>query len=493
MAQDGKLKVNKITGSLIGLAIGDAMGAPYEFKTPPYEIAHDYVRGGVHNVTIGEWTDDTSMALCLAQSLIDHDGFSAKDQMDRYLAWYEEGYFSTREECFDIGNTVASALMQYKTSQEPYSGIKGDKNSGNGSLMRLAPIALKYYDDKEKLIEYAAKSSQTTHQSELAVDACIFYAQLIAGAIRGDSKEKILSQDYTDATTLREEVRAVAKGSHKESRVYKPTGYVIATLETALHAFYRFNTFEEGLLYVIALGYDADTVGAVYGELAGAYYGYDAIPQRWKLELMQHDTIYTMAEKLIHLTKNSNLVNKDILKHIHILVGDITSINTEVIVNAANYRLLGGGGVDGAIHKAGGAQILKECKILRHTQYPDGLPVGEAVITSAGNLKAKYVIHTVGPKYRSDKHPEQKLISCYKKSLLLADQYQCASIAFPAIATGIYGYPKNKAAKIAYMSISSILETCHNVKDVVFVFYTQEDAEIFRSENDLDQIQEEEN
>jgi ADP-ribosyl-[dinitrogen reductase] hydrolase len=304
-------KLNSTTGSLIGLAIGDALGAPYEFKIPPYDVANDYVRGGAHNVDIGEWTDDTSMALCLAQSLIDNNCFNAKDQMDKYLAWYEEGYFSTRSTCFDIGNTVATALMHYKMSKDPYSGIKGDKNSGNGSLMRLAPIALKYHDDKEKLIEYAAKSSQTTHQSELAIDACIFYAQLIAGAMQGDSKEKLLSKNYIDTTTLREELSAIAKGSYKESRVYKPTGYVIATLETALHAFYRFDTFEEGLIHVIGLGYDTDTVGAVYGQLAGAYYGYDAIPHRWRSQLMQHDRIYTMAQEVAALAVLSKPASKE--------------------------------------------------------------------------------------------------------------------------------------------------------------------------------------
>jgi len=166
---------------------------------------------------------------------------------------------------------------------------------------------------------------------------------------------------------------------------------------------------------------------------------------------------------------------------IHILVGNVTTVNTEVIVNAANYRLLGGGGVDGAIHKAGGSQILEECKSIRNSTYPDGLPVGEAVITTAGNMKAKYVIHIVGPQYKFDENPKQSLVSCYRNSLLLADKYKCASIAFPAIATGIYGYPKEEAADIAYETVNHVMNECEYVKDIVFIFYSKDDATYLES------------
>jgi len=166
--------------------------------------------------------------------------------------------------------------------------------------------------------------------------------------------------------------------------------------------------------------------------------------------------------------------------NIHILVGDITTVNTVAVVNAANYRLLGGGGVDGAIHKAGGSEILKECKQLRETQYPDGLLVGEAAITTAGNMKAKYVIHTVGPKYKSDSSPQESLSACYKNSLLLADKYECSSIAFPAIATGIYGYPIDEATNIAYETITKTMHECKYIKDIVFVFHSDNDAIILR-------------
>jgi len=470
-------KINKITGSLIGLAIGDAMGAPYEFMTRGYDIKSNYAEGGIHNVSLGEWTDDTSMALCLSQSLIDKNGFNAKDQMDKYLSWYEDGYFCTRPKCFDIGNTVVRALGLYKKSNEPYSGIEGDDNSGNGSLMRLAPIALRYHNSLE-LIEFASKSSQTTHKSELAIDSCIFYAQLIAGAINGLSKDILLSSEFINKKSLRREVVHVVEGSYKRKTVFKPTGYVIDTLETALMAFYKFDNFEDGLLHVIALGEDTDTVGAVYGQLAGAYYGYDAINEKYKSQLQMHDKIYNIAKELYEISKDEKKETEGDVK-IHVLVGDITTVNTDIIVNATNYRLLGGGGVDGAIHKAGGSKILEECKTLRATTHPNGLSVGEAVLTTAGKMKARYVIHTVGPKYNTDTNPKESLTSCYKNSLLLADKYKYSSIAFPAIATGIYGYPKDEAAKIAFETISKVKKECKYIKDIVFVFFSEEDAEQF--------------
>lgn len=170
---------------------------------------------------------------------------------------------------------------------------------------------------------------------------------------------------------------------------------------------------------------------------------------------------------------------------IHVLVGDITTVNTDVIVNTANYRLLGGGGVDGAIHKAGGNKILEECKILRDTKYQNGLPVGEAVITNAGNLKASYIIHTVGPKFQFDDNPQCSLESCYTNSFLLAEQHKCSSIAFPSISTGVYGYPKEEANKIAYSIIRNLLLTATSIENVIFVFYSHEDAEIFKSVNSI--------
>jgi len=162
-----------------------------------------------------------------------------------------------------------------------------------------------------------------------------------------------------------------------------------------------------------------------------------------------------------------------------IKTGDITKENVCVIVNAANSSLMGGGGVDGAIHRAGGTHILEACRKIRKEQYSDGLPTGEAVATTAGNLAAKYVIHTVGPIYHQcgDRCAEQ-LASCYAESLKVAVELGCKEIAFPAISTGVYGYPKEKAARIAYETVKDFLEKRDDM-EVSFVFHNNEDKEIF--------------
>jgi O-acetyl-ADP-ribose deacetylase (regulator of RNase III) len=163
-----------------------------------------------------------------------------------------------------------------------------------------------------------------------------------------------------------------------------------------------------------------------------------------------------------------------------VLTGDITSQDVNAIVNAANSTLLGGGGVDGAIHDAGGPQILEECQQIRATTYPNGLPTGDAVITTAGNLPAQYVIHTVGPIYgRNPEHEAELLAACYQNSLRLARQYSVSSIAFPSISTGAYGYPKPEAAAVSSKAIKEFLAADNQIREVRLVFFQQRDAGVF--------------
>jgi O-acetyl-ADP-ribose deacetylase (regulator of RNase III) len=163
-----------------------------------------------------------------------------------------------------------------------------------------------------------------------------------------------------------------------------------------------------------------------------------------------------------------------------VVVGDITRLDVDAIVNAANATLLGGGGVDGAIHDAGGPAILAACKEIRRTQYPQGLPTGEAVITTGGNLPARHVIHTVGPIYgRHDGQEAQLLKACYQNSLALASQHGLTSIAFPAISTGAFGYPQPEAAQVASEIIKSYVLTDDQIREVRLVFFQLRSAEIF--------------
>jgi O-acetyl-ADP-ribose deacetylase (regulator of RNase III) len=162
-----------------------------------------------------------------------------------------------------------------------------------------------------------------------------------------------------------------------------------------------------------------------------------------------------------------------------VTVGDITAEEVDAIVNAANSTLLGGGGVDGAIHRGGGSKIVEECREIRRTQYPSGLPTGKAVITTAGRLPAKHVIHTVGPVYGQDKPEDALLADCYENSLTLASENGLATISFPAISTGVYGYPKNAAARVASTSIAKFLDTNNVIVEVRLVFFHRFDADIF--------------
>ena len=173
-----------------------------------------------------------------------------------------------------------------------------------------------------------------------------------------------------------------------------------------------------------------------------------------------------------------------------VLVGDITEMQVDAIVNAANSSLLGGGGVDGAIHRAGGPQILEECKEIRRTRFPDGLPTGEAVLTTGGDLKARYVIHTVGPIYGSSGGRDAELLAaCYRNCLALAVEHNLKTLAFPSISTGAYGYPRDEAAKVSSEAIREFLKNDDSIEKVHLVFYRREDADVFLQNPTLTECQ----
>ena len=287
-------------GSLMGLVAGDALGATVEFEPPgTFEPMTDMVGGGPHNLEPGQWTDDTSMALCLAESLVECGGFDERDQMNRYVRWWKDGYLSSKDRCFDIGNTVKAALKRYRRTDDPFAGSTDPYSAGNGSLMRLAPAPLFYAADPEEAIRMSGESSRTTHAARTCIDACRYYGGLIVGAVNGASKDELLSPRYTpvaglwDREPLGEKIANIADGSfrrneppvdpeHPEPDEIVGTGYVVKSLEAALWAFHKAGDFAEGCLLAANLGDDADTTPAIYGQLAGAHYGFDSIPERWR-------------------------------------------------------------------------------------------------------------------------------------------------------------------------------------------------------------------
>ena len=299
--------IDRFRGCLLGLAAGDALGTTLEFKPPgSFEPISDMVGGGPFGLKPGQWTDDTSMALCLAVSLIERGGFDAGDQMDRYVRWMREGYMSSTGRCFDIGNTTRVALSRYAATGDPWSGPTDAMYAGNGSLMRLAPVPMYFAGSPREAIDRSADSSRTTHGAQEAVDACRYFSGLLVGALRGVDKHMLLSSHYCpiaghwDQQPLASKVAAIANGSFKEKNPpeIQGTGYVVDTLEAVLWAFNRSDDLRSGALMVVNLGDDADTTGAIYGQLAGAYYGVESIPPEWLQRLAMRAEIESMADCL---------------------------------------------------------------------------------------------------------------------------------------------------------------------------------------------------
>ena len=312
-------------GCLLGLAVGDALGTSVEFSPPgSFPPLVDIVGGGPFNLRPGEWTDDTAMALCLAESLVEKRTFDPVDQLERYVRWWRHGHMSCNGRCFDIGNTVSTALARFERTHEPYPGVSDAMSAGNGSIMRLAPVVIFYAASPpgletrpaagarpsrlvaRKAIDFAAASSRTTHRSREAVDACRYMASLLLGLLDGRPKEQVLSPDYEavpglwDVEPLERRVAKIRRGSFKERQPprIRGSGYVIATLEAALWAFWNSHDFREGALLAVNLGEDADTTGAVYGQIAGAAYGMSGIPDQWLATLAWRDRIIAFADAL---------------------------------------------------------------------------------------------------------------------------------------------------------------------------------------------------
>lgn len=300
-------RLDQVRGALLGLAVGDALGTTLEFRSPgTFEPIDDMHGGGPFGLAPGQWTDDTSMALCLAESLVACDGFDARDQLSRYVRWWRDGHLSSTGSCFDIGGTVRDALERFEQTGQPWCGSTHPHSAGNGSLMRLAPVVLHFADDPEMAMVRAADSSRTTHAARECIDACRYFAALLLGALRGAAKEEILAQGYEPipglwkSHPLAPRVAAIAAGSFRERHppAIRGTGYVVDCLEAALWAFHHGATFRDGVLLAVNLGDDADTTGAVFGQIAGASFGESGIPAEWRQRLAMSEKIRALADRL---------------------------------------------------------------------------------------------------------------------------------------------------------------------------------------------------
>ena len=291
-------------GTLIGLAVGDALGAAVEFRSPgSFAPVTGYRSGGPHRLEAGAWTDDTSMALALADSMATA-GWDLDHQADRYVAWWKNGEYSVIGRCFDIGITTRIALANHVMKRDALSaGDPSERASGNGSIMRLAPVAIGHaqlYPGKiAELSRLAEESSLTTHASEQCLSACRYLAIVLAALIHGEPREHVLSSEWPvlkeliAVKPLHPLIHKIAAGSFREKKPpqIRGSGWVVESLEASLWAFHDAGSFEEAVLKAVNLGDDADTTGAVCGQLAGACWGESGIPAEWRAGLKRADML----------------------------------------------------------------------------------------------------------------------------------------------------------------------------------------------------------
>ena len=290
---------DRALGAFLGLAVGDAVGTTLEFCSRDTQPRlEDMVGGGPFDLPAGAWTDDTAMALALADSLAESKTLDCRDLMDRFVKWWRDGDYSWSGDCFDIGNTTCQALTRYLRTGDPVAGSTDPWSAGNGSLMRLAPVALRFRHDRPRLLAAAADQSRTTHGAEEAVDACRAFGELLADAIAGSPFSDVLApRRFTGAAAITQVIAGSWRGRTRDT--IRSSGYVVRTLEAAIWSVARTGDFRGAVLLAANLADDADTVAAVTGQLAGALYGLNAIPDHWRERVAWKDRLLAAARRLL--------------------------------------------------------------------------------------------------------------------------------------------------------------------------------------------------
>ena len=281
-SSDATTPRDRAIGALVGLAVGDAVGTTLEFKPPgSFTPIDDMVGGGPFGLEAGQWTDDTSMAMCLAESILDVGDLDPADQLRRYVAWWRDGYWSSNGRCFDIGGTTAGALSRFEDTGAVTDHDVDQERAANGSLMRLAPVPIRWHTDTGEAAERAGESSRTTHPASRPVDACRLHAAMTAALIQGRSIDEVLDPGFWQHGPLDPRVEAVARGSWrtKQPPDIRGSGYVVDALEAALWAVGGADDFRDAVLRAANLGDDADTTAAIAGQLAGARWGWCGDPR----------------------------------------------------------------------------------------------------------------------------------------------------------------------------------------------------------------------
>jgi ADP-ribosyl-[dinitrogen reductase] hydrolase len=284
-ARETLARRDRAVGALVGLAVGDALGTTLEFSAKPqFADLTEIVGGGPFRLAPGDWTDDTAMALALADSLQHEPALEPGDLMSRFLTWYRDGRYSCTGTCFDIGSTVRAALERFEQTGQPIAGSTDRFAAGNGALMRLAPVAIRHWSAPEECARIAALQTSTTHSAPEAISASVLFASMLAEAIAGQPRFVVLRARHG---VFAGGVEAIAKGTwrSKHRTAIRGSGYCVAALEAAIWAVARTTSFRSAVLTAANLGEDADTTAAIAGQLAGALYGLSGIPEEWRKQI----------------------------------------------------------------------------------------------------------------------------------------------------------------------------------------------------------------
>jgi len=295
---------DRFQGALLGLAVGDALAAHTQFRKPgSFAAVGDLLGGGPFDLPRGAWTDDTAMALLLAESLLEREGFDAQDQVDRYVRWQREGYGSATGQCVGISANVARALATALYRRQPFAGSHDPEQLDKDPLVRVAPVVMYFFSDANAAVSRAAEAARITAQAPMVLDCVRLFAAMVRLALTGKEKEAVLRpprETWTSVNT-RPEVLALYEGSYQRRMPPEITagGHVVQALEAALWAFHHGESYREGALLAANLGRDSDVVTSAYGQLAGAYHGVSAIPGIWRNSLMRQEVVIDTADRLL--------------------------------------------------------------------------------------------------------------------------------------------------------------------------------------------------
>jgi ADP-ribosylglycohydrolase len=294
----------RFQGALMGLAVGDALAVHTQFRKPgSFAAVGDLLGGGPFDLPRGAWTDDTAMALLLAESLLEQEGFDAQDQVERFARWQREGYGSATGQCVGIAANVARALATAQYKRKPFAGSHDPEQLDKEGLSRVAPVVMYYFADAAVAVARAVEATRITAQAPMVLDCVRLLAAMLHQSLAGRDKPAILRppRDTWFKSNTRLEVLAVYEGSYTRRSPPEITGggHIVQALEAALWAFHSSDTFREGALLAANLGHDSDVVTATYGALAGSHYGVSAIPGIWRNSLIKQEVVRDTADRVL--------------------------------------------------------------------------------------------------------------------------------------------------------------------------------------------------